>query len=84
MRTSWRRKEPLGNTLTSWKEAYRAQPTENKAGFVTHCLYEDVSGGTGDTLDESKQDFLDNIRLRIAELTDMLQFCAENQPRQVK
>jgi len=73
-----------GNTKTSWKEAYRAQATPDKTGFTVQCLYEDVGAGTGDTLEESKLDFLDNIRSRITELTEMLEYCALNEPKQVK
>lgn len=76
--------ESKGNTLTSWTEAYRCRPTADKSGFETFCLYEEVSAGSGDTPEEAKQDFLENIRLRIQELTNMLQFCAERDPRQVK
>lgn len=79
MRTSWRRKPPLGNTLTSWTEAYRI--TVDEKGYSVNCLYEDVGTGQGVTADEAKLDFLDNIRSRITELTEMLEFCAINQPK---
>jgi hypothetical protein len=82
MRTSWRRKEPVGNTMTSWTEAYRI--TVDEKGYDVSCLYEDVGAGQGVTAEEAKADFLDNIRLRIHELTEMLTFCAVNEPRQVK
>jgi hypothetical protein len=74
--------EPKGNTLTSWTEAYRISVSEK--GYDVGCLYEDVSSGQGVTAEEAKDDFLDNIRLRITELAEMLEFCAKSQPRQVK
>lgn len=70
-----------GNTLTSWKEAYRSSVDEK--GYEVECLYEDVSAGSGVTAEEAKDDFLDNIRSRIEELTEMLEFCAKNEPRRV-
>lgn len=83
MRTSWRRLPPKGNKLTSWAEAYVCHaPTDTKDSPCTiQCLYEDVSPGEGETLQAAKDDFLENIRLKITELTEMLEFCAKNNPR---
>jgi len=56
-------------------------PLEGSKTFITECLYETVTPGVGDTPDESKDDFLENIRLKITELTEMLEFCSKNQPQ---
>jgi hypothetical protein len=80
MRTSWKRLPPKGNTLTSWKEAYR-RIDEVDGTVAVLCLYEDVGAGNGPNLIEAKDDFLENIRFRIAELSEMLEFCAKNDPR---
>ena len=48
------------------------------------CLYESVSPGQGATVEEAKDDFLENIRLQIMELTEMLEFCSKNLPKLVK
>ncbi len=71
---------PKGNTLTSWKEAYR-RIDEVDASVSVLCLYEDVGAGCGPTVAEAKDDFLENIRFRIAELSEMLEFCAKNEPK---
>ena len=86
MRTSWRRQPPKGNTRTSWAEAYIALHDENDTDspYEVSCLYEDVSEGEGKTLDEAKADFCENIRLKIQELTEMLEFCAIKTPRKVE
>jgi hypothetical protein len=75
-----------GNKTTSWKEAYIALHDDNdkEAPFEVSCLYEDVSEGEGSTLEEAKADFCENIRLKIQELTEMLEFCALNKPRTVE
>lgn len=80
MRTSWRRLPPKGNQLESWKEAFVATNTAPNE-FTVECLYEDVSSGHGQSVDDATDDFLENIRLRIGTLTEMLQFCATNKPR---
>ncbi len=84
MRTSWKRLPPKGNQLTSWTEAYQVKPTVYTDGekLTVQCLYEDVTEGVGDTLIEAKNDYLENIRLKIGELTEMLEFCAKNTPCQ--
>lgn len=82
MRTSWRRLPHKGNTMTSWKEAY--QTRTNPGSVTVDVLYEDVTAGVGDSLEEAKDDFLENIRLKITELSEMLEYCAKNQPRLVK
>jgi hypothetical protein len=83
MRTSWRRLPPKGNKLTSWQEAYRTinDGKEKHQSQEVFCLYEDVTPGYGETLDEAKNDFLENIRLKITELTEMLEYCAKNEPK---
>jgi hypothetical protein len=81
MRTSWKRLPPKGNTLTSWAEAYRI--TVDEKGYDVSCLYEDVGAGQGVTAEEAKADFLENIRFRISELTEMLEYCATREPKQV-
>lgn len=69
--------------MTSWAEAYRASLGPANHSYSVECLYEDVSAGIGDTLQDAKDDFLENIRGRITELSEMLEFCAKNEPRQV-
>jgi len=82
MRTSWRRQPTIGSNLTNWQHAYRTQcPSEGSKTYLTECLYEAVDAGVGDTPDEAREDFLENIRLKISELTDMLQYCSQNQPQ---
>ena len=83
MRTSWRRQPIDGNfNLTSWKGSFVAlDDQKNKENSIeVTCLYEDITPGYGQTIDEAKADFLENIRLKISELSDMLEFCAKNQP----
>lgn len=82
MRTSWRRQPSKGNKLTSWKEAYIAlyASDDSESPYEVSCLYEDVTEGQGKTLEEAKDDFLDNIRLKITELTEMLEYCAKSEP----
>jgi hypothetical protein len=85
MRTSWRRQPPKGNTLTSWQAAYQIRKSPAlEPEFYVECLYEDVSPGIGATESAAKADFLENIRLKITELTEMLEFCAKSDPRNVK
>lgn len=82
MRTSWRRQPPKGNTLTSWEKAYSCYSTGvSGEEFKVDCLYEDVSPGFGSTPEAAKADFCENIRLKVAELTEMLEYCALNTPR---
>ena len=83
MRTSWKRLPPKGNTLTSWTEAYRASNDgkEKEQSIEVTVLYEDVPTGYGSTVKEAKDDFLENIRLKIGELTEMLEFCSKNEPK---
>lgn len=84
MRTSWRRQTPKGNTLTSWKEAYihfDPEPGHSEPLYEVSCLYEDVSPGEGPTLEEAKDDFLENIRMKITELSELLEYCAKHKPR---
>jgi hypothetical protein len=80
MRTSWRRQPLKGNNLTSWTEAYRVV-NDGKQSIEVLCLYEDVSPGYGESVQEAKNDYLENIRLKIMELTEMLEFCAKNEPK---
>lgn len=87
MRTSWRRLPPKGNTLTSWKEAYHTSKSRNERpqeqAVEVSCLYEDVTPGYGESIEDAKDDYLENVRLKISELTEMLEFCAKSDPRQV-
>lgn len=84
MRTSWRRLPAKGNKLTSWKEAYRSSDVGNKTNpeltCQVYCLYEDIPSGEGPTPQAAKDDFLENIRFKITELTEMLEYCAKNEP----
>lgn len=79
MNSSIKKPQPIGNRLTSWKEAYRVFADADE--IEVSCLYEDVSPGTGATIEEAKDDFLENIRMKMSELADMLEYCAKSQPR---
>lgn len=72
--------------MTSWKEAYTYinDGKEKYQSFEVTCRYEDVPTGYGATVDEAKDDFLENLRLKIGELTEMLEYCAKSTPKQVK
>ncbi len=69
--------------MTSWAEAYRAynDGKEKHQSVEVTCLHEDVPTGYGATVAEAKDDFLENLRLKIGELTEMLEFCAKNEPK---
>lgn len=85
MRTSYRRQPPSGcSNLTSWQEAYQTRHEASTNTHQVYCLYEGVSEGEGETVEEATEDFLENVRLKISELTDLLEYCSKRKPREIK